>query len=83
MVTDTVLDRKREAVNVAGLREVNFAISERTMAILEELSTKLNKPIGEILRDAIALEKWYEDLRDHDGRILVEQDGKIREFLSA
>jgi hypothetical protein len=76
------LNGKPGTTPVSGLREVTFAISERTLAVLEELSHRTNRPMGEILREAIGLEKWYTDLRDQNGRIYFEQDGKTRELLS-
>lgn len=80
----TALDRstETETVEVAGLREITFAISDRTLNLLEELSRRSNKSVGEVLREAIALEKWYTDVRDENGRILVDRDGKMRELLS-
>lgn len=79
---DSTIDREADTVAISGYKNVTFAISERTIAILEQLSAQAGKPVGEILRDPIALEEWYADLRAQEGRILVEQNGTVREFRS-
>jgi hypothetical protein len=76
------MDRESETVELSGAEKVTFAVSEGTMAILRDLSVRSGKPIGEVLRDSIALEKWLTDLRDENARVIVEKDGHRREFLS-
>ena len=38
--------------------------------------------MADALRDAIALNKWFHDVQSQGGKILVEQDGKMREVLN-
>jgi hypothetical protein len=37
--------------------------------------------MSEVLRDAVSLEKWFENTREKGGQILVERDGKLREIV--
>ena len=60
---------------------VNVNFSDSAYQALEELARRKGKTIGEVLRDAIALEKWFADVRQQGGSILVEQNGKVREVL--
>lgn len=59
-------------------RIIDFSPS--TYHTLEELAK--HSSLGDALRDAIALSKWFQDTRDKGGRILVERDGKLREVVT-
>ena len=37
--------------------------------------------MSEVLRDAIALEKWFHDCHNRGGRVLVEQNGRTTEVI--
>ena len=65
----------------AGVRRVNVNFAESTYGILEELARKRGKSMAEVLRDAIALEKWIEDARDEGARLLIRHDGETRELI--
>jgi predicted RNase H-like HicB family nuclease len=62
-------------------RPVKVNFSPRAFAVLEELATEQGKTLSEVLRDAIALEKYVADTRREGGRILVEREGTVRELL--
>ena len=66
---------------MAKVHRVNVNFSESAYEALDELARRRGKTMSEILRDAISLEKWFEDTRDEGGRILVERDGEAREII--
>lgn len=59
---------------------VNF--SEGAYRDLSTLAERKGKTMSEVLRDAIALERWFEDTTRAGSKVLVEQpDGSIREVV--
>lgn len=62
-------------------RRVSATFSESTYQALDELAKRKGSTMAEVLRDAIELEKWVQDLRREGGRVLFERDGKVREVL--
>ena len=62
-------------------RRVNVNFSENVYQMLEALAEKKGKTMSEILRDAIALEKWVQDETDAGGRLLVDRGGQVRELV--
>lgn len=48
---------------------------------IEELAAEKGKPITHVVRDALALEKWFEDTRKEGGRVIVERGGTAREVI--
>jgi metal-responsive CopG/Arc/MetJ family transcriptional regulator len=66
---------------VAKSHRVNVNFSEGAYKTLDELARRKGKSMSEVLRDAISLEKWFEDTREEGGRVLVERDGEAREVI--
>jgi len=63
-------------------KRVNVNFSPSAYSTLEKLAEEKGKTMSEVLRDAIALEKWVTDLTKDGGAILVERpDGKVREII--
>jgi hypothetical protein len=61
---------------------VNVNFSDDAYNALREIASSRDKTISEVLRDAIALEQWYEETKREGGRIIVErQDGREREVV--
>jgi hypothetical protein len=60
---------------------VNVNFSENAYKTLEDLADRKGKTLSEVLRDAIALEKWFQDTTDEGGKVLVEQEGRAREVI--
>lgn len=59
---------------------VNF--SEGAYRTLDELARKQGRTKAEVLRNAIALERWVHEVREDGGRLLVERaDGSLREVI--
>ena len=70
-----------EQVAVEQMRRVNVNFSPQAYSALEQLARQKGKTMSEVLRDAIALEQWFETTRQEGGRVLVERDGEVRELL--
>ena len=47
--------------------------------VLQDLAARRGTTIAEVLRDAIALERWVDETKRDGGTLLVERDGKARE----
>lgn len=63
-------------------RRLNVSFSPSAYATLEKLADDKGKSMSEVLRDAIALEKWFTETTREGGKILVEhRNGKIREVI--
>lgn len=87
--TDNVLREMQDSAllqsevgNVRSTEEapkIRVDFSEGAYAVLEDLARRKNLTISQVVHDAVALEKWYEDTLEQGGRILVERDGKQRE----
>ncbi len=71
-MTETVA---REAQDRAQKVRVNANFSRDAYEILADIAEKRGKSISDVLRDAIAFEKWYQDTIDDGGHVLVERDG--------
>jgi hypothetical protein len=66
---------------MATTRRVNVNFSESAYRTLEDLADRKGKSMSEVLRDAIALEKWFQDTNESGGKVVVEQDGRAREVI--
>lgn len=63
------------------MRRLNITFSDKAFRELEELAEKEGKTLSEVIRDALALEHWFDDTRQNGGRVLVERNGKAREIV--
>ncbi len=66
---------------MAKTHRVNVNFSESAYRTLEDLADRKGKSMSEVLRDAIALEKWFQDTNEGGGKVVVEQDGRAREVI--
>lgn len=63
-------------------RRVNANFTEQTYSTLEELSAKTGHSMSEVLRDSIAVYKWFIDARAQGLHVLVEGPrGSVRELI--
>ncbi len=75
-----MLRQERKKGNTSHRVNVNF--SDDGYEALKEIARSRGKSISEVLRDAIALEKWYEETKREGGRVIVEfDDGRTREIV--
>lgn len=70
------------AVASKNIKRINMNLNKKTYDELEKLAEEKGKTISEIIRDALALELWFEETREEGGRILVERNGKAREIVA-
>lgn len=61
---------------------INAVFSDKAFKELESLARERGKSKTEVLRDAVALEKWFEEARQEGSRVLVERDGQVREIIA-
>ncbi|MCU1349662.1 MAG: hypothetical protein JWO56_2692 [Acidobacteria bacterium] len=66
---------------MANVHRVNVNFSEDAYRELTELAQRKGKTVSDILRDSIALERWFDETHREGNRVLVERDGKVREII--
>ena len=63
-------------------KRLNVNFSESAYRALEEIASRKGTSMAEVLRDAIALEKWVMDAHAEGSRLLIERpDGTVREVV--
>jgi predicted transcriptional regulator len=73
---------KEEGRKRGATHRVNVNFSDDAYEALKDIARSRDKTISEVLRDAIALEQWYQDTKREGGRVIVElQDGRVREVV--
>jgi metal-responsive CopG/Arc/MetJ family transcriptional regulator len=71
-----------QAAKKERTRRVNVNFSKDAYEELEEIADKRNKNVSDVVREAIAFEKWYQDTVDSGGHVLVERkNGRLQEVL--
>lgn len=65
-----------------GARHVRLAFSDDAYRTLQELAALKGKTVAETIRDALALEKMFQDTQREGGRILLERDGSVQELVN-
>lgn len=76
------ITRPREVSQVAKTHRFNVNFSENAYRDLNTLAERKGKSMSEVLRDAVALERWFDETRREGSKVLVEQpDGSIREVI--
>jgi hypothetical protein len=66
---------------MATIHRVNVNFSEGVYSDLENLAESRGKSKADVLRDAIALERWFDEARREGSRILIDRDGDVREII--
>lgn len=66
---------------MANTHRVNVNFSEAAYKTLEDLARSQGKSMSEVLRDAIALEQWFQQTQSRGGRVIVEENGRSREIV--
>lgn len=62
-------------------KRVNVDFSDKAYEALKSLADRKDKTMSEVLRDAIALEQWFEDTKGDGAKVLVENKGKVQEIV--
>lgn len=64
------------------IHRVNVNFSEGAYHDLQEIARNRGKTKAEVLRDAIALERWFDEARREGARLLIERpNGELRELI--
>jgi hypothetical protein len=71
-----------EAVKKGRTHRINVNFSEDAYEDLTEIAEKRQKKVSEVVREAIAFEKWYQDTVDSGDHVLVERkNGRYQEVV--
>jgi len=71
-----------EAQRHVRKRQINFIINGNAYEQLEELKWKRNAAsISEVIRDSIKILYALEDMKERDGTIMIEKEGKKFKFF--
>jgi len=72
-------DREQERQSTG---EVYISFSGEAYEILEDIARRKNKPIEDVIEDALGLERWYQEVREQGGRVIIERnDGSVKELV--
>jgi len=64
------------------MRRINAQVSDQWYRALDELATKRGVSKADILRDAVALEKWFDEAQTSGGKVLLQdKEGTVREVI--
>jgi hypothetical protein len=68
--------------NARKVHRFNVNFTEGAWAHLVVLAERKGKTMSEVIRDAIALERWFYETIDSGAKVLVEdRNGRIREVV--
>ncbi len=71
-----------EAVKRGRTHRVNVNFSEEAYEDLTRIAQKRKKKVADVVREAIAFEKWYQDTVDRGDSVLVERkNGRVQEVV--
>lgn len=63
------------------MRRLNTTFPASVYEAIQQLADDRQTSMSEVLRDAVALERWVDDVQRQGARILIERDGEIREVV--
>jgi len=67
---------------VEKVYKTSVNLPDSTLASLEEIARKRGKSMSQVIRDAIATEKFLQDATDHGGKILIkDKDSSVKQLL--
>ena len=71
-----------EATKSRRTHRVNVNFSEDAYKELAEIAKRRNKKVSDVVREAIAFEKWYQDTVDSGDHVVVERkNGRYQEVV--
>lgn len=62
-------------------QRTSVSFPETAGKVLDDLAKETERTKGEVLRHAIALEKYVQDTWKEGGRVIIERGGEKREIL--
>ena len=60
---------------------ISVDFPESVVKDIEQLAAAQGKTKAGLLRDAVALEQWFNEINQKGDHVLVERDGKLREIV--
>jgi hypothetical protein len=63
------------------VHRVNVNFSEGAYAVLQDLASRTERTISQVLRDAIGLAAFFDDVTRSGGRVFKEKGGTAREVV--
>jgi hypothetical protein len=70
-----------ESSSETATRRLNVVFSATAYDKVRQLANDSEKTVSEYVRDALALQKWFDETRANKWRILIEKPGRVREVL--
>jgi predicted CopG family antitoxin len=71
-----------EVVKEKRAHRVNVNFSEDAYEELAQIAKRRKKNVSDVVREAIAFEKWYQDTVDSGDHVLVERkNGRVQEVV--
>lgn len=68
--------------SAARVHRCNVNFSDQAWGVLNDLAARKGKTLSDVLRDALATEKWLTDLHDSGEKLIVEKrDGTLKELV--
>ena len=74
-------EARAEATDKIKGHRLTVIFADSTYTILEQLAQKKGKSKAEVLRDAISLTQYFDDVKSAGGHILVERGSTTREIV--
>lgn len=63
------------------MKRINVTLAENAHATLKELAKRQGKSISEVVRVAVAREKWIADVMAGDGHLFLRQNGEVKTLV--
>lgn len=69
--------------NTRKVHRVNVNFTEEAWDVLQDLAERRGKTVSQVLRDAIALERWFDATYERGERVLLQEIGSdtVREVV--
>ena len=68
-------------MNTTEMKRISLNIAPQVYEQLEGLANKRGKTVTGVIRDALALEAWFDRTREEGGRVLLDCNGEVREIV--
>jgi predicted transcriptional regulator len=66
---------------IVEMHKVTVNFPDDVYEVLRELAHQRRKPMGVVLRDAIAFEKWVDDARQRGAKLLLKEGNEAMEIM--
>jgi len=63
------------------VKRISLNVTPQVYNEIQGLADKRGKTVTGVIRDALALEAWFDRTREDGGRVLLERNGEVREIV--